>query len=83
MDRETWEELIRDLFLYRGKLLTLLHRRESKFRRELRQRRGDPVGSLTGTPGFIHVPDQPIIAFPPWPKPPPLAGGGWGRGPDP
>ncbi len=75
MDRETWEELIRDLFLYRGKLLTLLHRRETKFRRELRQRTGDPVGSLTGTPGFIHVPGQPIIAFPPWPapSPPPLS----------
>jgi hypothetical protein len=49
MDRETWEELIRDLFLYRGKLLTLLHRRESKFVHNLRQRTGDPVGSLTGT----------------------------------
>jgi hypothetical protein len=29
MDRDTWEELIRDLFLYRGKLPALLHRRES------------------------------------------------------
>jgi hypothetical protein len=88
MDRETWEELIGDLFLYGGKLLTLLNRRESKFQRELRQHRGDPVGSLTGTPGFIHVPDQPIIAFPPWPvpspqQPPPLAEGDWGRGPGP
>jgi hypothetical protein len=71
MDCETWEELISDLFLYGGKQLTLLNRRESKFQRELRQRRGDPVGFLTGTPGFIHEPDRPRIVFPPWPVPSP------------
>jgi hypothetical protein len=37
-------------------LLTFLNRRESKFRRELRQRRGDPVSFLTGTPGFLLIP---------------------------
>jgi len=90
MDLETWDELIRALVLYRGKLLILLHRRESKFHRELRQHRGDPVGSLTGEPAYTPVPGQPIITFPEWPvKPPPLAGGSsreadrWGRGPGP
>ena len=71
MDRETWEELIRDFFLYRGKLPILLHRRESEFQRELRRRRGDPVGFLTGTPGFMYEPDRPRIVFPPWPVPSP------------
>ena len=71
MNRETWEELIRDLFLYRGKLLTLLHRRESKFQRELRRHRGDPVGFLTGTPGYMLAAGQLDIVFPDWPVPSP------------
>ena len=69
MDLDTWDKLIRDLFLYCGKLLTLLNRRESKFRRELRQRRGDPVGSLIGNPGDTPVPGQHVITLQEWQGP--------------
>ena len=41
---------------YRGNLLTLLHRRESKFVHQFRQRRGDPVASLIRTDPKVPSP---------------------------
>ena len=79
MDRDTREELRDAVMDYRGSLCTLCVTRL-------------PDADPTAIPDDLPIPfdkdGNPIITHPPWPappagKPPPLAGGGWGRGPGP
>jgi len=82
MDRATWDQLHRAVIEYGGNLVTLILSRD---RWKLSE---DLASSLNEIPFPIDAAGEPIIAFPPWPappeqQPPPLAGGGWGRRPDP
>ena len=78
MEPATWDELRLALTLYGGDP-TPLEARGIASADPAAGRKSEAL-SATGTPG-------PIVATPPWPtpqqEPPPLAGGGWGRGPGP
>jgi hypothetical protein len=77
LDHKAWIELCRDIIDYRGNLVA--------FQSTRWQRSAIPAPN----PGFTPIPPagQPTTAFPARPappeQPPPLAGGGWGRGPGP
>ena len=81
MDAATWDELRLAITLHGGDPAPLLANAERLA--ETGVTGESEVHSATATPD----PGQSAITYPPWPaspeQPPPLAGGGWGRGPGP